>query len=60
MTQEESDLLYQNGAEAAKKFLATWNFEEWKNKYRQGETWYDFQFKALCKNKVVAYSRESQ
>jgi len=34
MTQEESQALFQNGVEAAKKFLKTWNFEEWKKKYR--------------------------
>ncbi len=35
ITQEESEVLFNNGEESAKQFLATWNFEEWKKKYRQ-------------------------
>jgi NTE family protein len=34
LTREESDRLYGNGSEAGKEFLATWNFEDWKAKYR--------------------------
>ncbi|MDR3240197.1 MAG: patatin-like phospholipase family protein [Clostridiales bacterium] len=32
---QERDSLYQNGASAAKNFLRTWDFEEWKRKYRK-------------------------
>jgi NTE family protein len=35
ITQEESQALYENGVKVAKKFLATWDFDEWKKKYRQ-------------------------
>lgn len=35
ITQEESTLLFHNGENAAQEFLKTWNFEEWKKKYRQ-------------------------
>jgi NTE family protein len=35
ITQEESRALYQNGWDAADKFLKTWNFEDWKAKYRK-------------------------
>lgn len=35
ITQEESSALYQNGWDAADRFLATWDFEEWKRKYRK-------------------------
>jgi NTE family protein len=35
ITQEESQALYDNGVELAKKFLTTWDFDEWKKKYRQ-------------------------
>jgi NTE family protein len=35
ITREESEALYQNGATAAKNFLATWDFTAWKQKYRQ-------------------------
>jgi len=31
---EESRALYENGVEAAKKFLATWDFQRWKQAYR--------------------------
>jgi NTE family protein len=34
MTQQESQALFKNGVEAAKKFLEKWDFEEWKKKYR--------------------------
>ncbi|MEJ2429994.1 MAG: patatin-like phospholipase family protein [Deltaproteobacteria bacterium] len=34
ITQKESQALYDNGVEVAKEFLATWNFAEWKKKYR--------------------------
>ena len=35
ITQKESQALYDNGVEVAKKFLATWDFDEWKRNYRQ-------------------------
>ena len=35
ITPEESQALYENGVEVAKKFLETWDFDEWKEKYRQ-------------------------
>jgi NTE family protein len=37
---ETKNMLYSSGYEAAKKFFTTWNFEEYKKKYRQnkGET----------------------
>jgi NTE family protein len=35
ITQEESDLLYSNGREAAKKFLKSWDFNKWTKKYRK-------------------------
>lgn len=34
ITQDESYELFKNGVEAAQNFLKTWNFEEWKMKYR--------------------------
>jgi NTE family protein len=34
ITKDESHELFNNGAEAAKTFLKTWNFEDWKRKYR--------------------------
>jgi NTE family protein len=34
ITKDESLVLFNNGAEAAKTFLKTWNFEDWKRKYR--------------------------
>jgi NTE family protein len=34
ITQEESQALYENGVRVAKEFLATWDFDEWKKKYR--------------------------
>jgi len=34
ITQEESEALYRKGAEAGRKFLEKWDFEEWKKKYR--------------------------
>lgn len=34
LTREESDLLFQNGVDAAKSFLEKWDFDEWKKKYR--------------------------
>lgn len=37
ITQEESQALYENGVEVAEKFLASWDFEDWKRKYRQQE-----------------------
>jgi len=33
ITREESDALFPNGQEAAKKLLAQWGFGEWKGKY---------------------------
>ena len=38
ITQEESQALYDNGVEVAKEFLATWDFAEWKRKYRQQQS----------------------
>lgn len=35
ITQEESQALYENGVKVAMKFLETWDFDEWKKKYRQ-------------------------
>lgn len=35
ITQDESAALFRNGEEVGKKFLANWNFEEWKNTYRK-------------------------
>jgi NTE family protein len=35
ITPKESQALYENGVEVAKKFLETWDFDEWKEKYRQ-------------------------
>lgn len=35
ITHDESDALYGNGVKVAKKFLETWNFEEWKKAYRK-------------------------
>ncbi len=35
VTNEEQDLLYQNGVEAAQRFLRAWDFDAWKVKYRQ-------------------------
>jgi NTE family protein len=37
ITQEESQALYNKGVEVAKKFLATWDFDAWKSKYRKGQ-----------------------
>jgi len=35
ITREESLKLYDNGKKTAEEFLKTWDFEEWKKKYRQ-------------------------
>ena len=35
MNREESDALYENGVKAAKDFLGTWDFGQWKKRYRQ-------------------------
>jgi NTE family protein len=35
MTRKESDALYANGERAAKDFLATWDFDQWKKRYRE-------------------------
>ena len=35
ITEEESNLLFKNGEAAADNFLKNWNFEKWKEKYRQ-------------------------
>lgn len=37
LSKENRDKLYQSGVEAAEKFFQTWNFEEYKKKYRQAE-----------------------
>ncbi len=34
ITKEESRKLFQNGVNAAERFLSTWDFEAWKKKYR--------------------------
>lgn len=34
ITQKESQTLFENGEEAARKFLEKWDFKEWKKKYR--------------------------
>ncbi len=34
LSREESEALYQNGANAAKAFLDRWDFDRWKRKYR--------------------------
>lgn len=35
ITQKESDALYKNGVDVAKKFLKGWDFQKWKKKYRK-------------------------
>lgn len=35
LSREESEVLYQNGVNAAEAFLRKWDFKEWKEKYRQ-------------------------
>ncbi len=35
ITQVESQALYENGVKAAKEFFETWDFGEWKKKYRK-------------------------
>jgi NTE family protein len=35
ITPEESEALFQNGWDAANEFLKTWNFADWKAKYRE-------------------------
>lgn len=35
ISRTESVALYENGARAAEKFLATWDFDQWKQEYRQ-------------------------
>jgi NTE family protein len=35
ITHEESQALYENGVRVAREFLETWDFEEWKRRYRQ-------------------------
>jgi len=37
ITKEESLLLYNNGERTAREFINTWNFDEWKKNYRQGQ-----------------------
>lgn len=37
ITKDESEALFNNGADAAKKFLSTWSFEQWKNIYRKNK-----------------------
>ena len=37
ITQEESQGLYDNGVRVAKEFLAAWDFDTWKKKYRQNK-----------------------
>jgi NTE family protein len=35
ITQEDSQALFKNGVVASREFLKTWDFEEWKSRYRQ-------------------------
>lgn len=35
LTKEQQELLYQNGLDAAQRFLQKWDFDAWKVKYRQ-------------------------
>ncbi|OGW16938.1 MAG: hypothetical protein A3G93_08650 [Nitrospinae bacterium RIFCSPLOWO2_12_FULL_45_22] len=35
ITREQSQALFKNGEEAARTFLIHWDFDEWKNRYRQ-------------------------
>jgi len=35
ISQKESQALFKNGVEVAQGFLKTWDFEAWKEKYRQ-------------------------
>ncbi|MBI2868728.1 MAG: patatin-like phospholipase family protein [Chloroflexi bacterium] len=37
ITTERTEALYHSGRRAAEEFLATWNFEEYTNKYRRGK-----------------------
>jgi len=37
ITEEESRALFENGRNAAEQFLARWDFEEWKRRYRNGD-----------------------
>ena len=34
ITKKQSEILFQNGFLAGKKFLHTWNFDKWKNEFR--------------------------
>ena len=38
ITQEESQALFKNGEEAARKFLKQWDFDKWKKKYRKKDS----------------------
>lgn len=35
ITKEESDALFYNGAEAARRFLNVWNYDQWKKSYQR-------------------------
>jgi len=37
ISREKSEALYQSGRQAAEKFFATWNFDEYVEKYRRGK-----------------------
>ncbi len=37
ITPLESEGIFQNGADGARKFLASWDFDAWKKKYRQSQ-----------------------
>lgn len=37
IAREESEALYRNGYNTGKKFLSTWDFATWKQKYRSGQ-----------------------
>ncbi len=37
ITREESQALFLNGVDTARKFLEKWDFDEWKKKYRGGQ-----------------------
>lgn len=41
ITPGESEALFQNGADSARKFLKEWDFEGWKKKYRQSQVMED-------------------
>jgi NTE family protein len=52
LTTRDKSLLYESGVEAAKDFLQTWNFDEWKKNYAQ---WAGIDRRAL----IWKYARKS-